>query len=279
VSSASPAWPGAALYLDQGDGQLEALGTSGRTRSVAGHAVSALDTATPLLFDRTGSVTIELLTDAMSLSDATPRQLAAGANRAMLGSEIIQFARALPLGAHLWQLSGLLRGRGGTELAIAGHAAGEPFVLLDNAPVMLDGAVIGQNPDAIIVAIGVGDSDPVTAGIGCRGLTQRPLFPVHPQVTTNPDGSLLLRWTRRARGAWAWRDGVETPLHEQTESYDVVVGLISAPIMQWTTPEPSIVISASQLAALRTSSGGAAVSVRQRGSYALSEPLLLTHIS
>ena len=279
ASSASAIWPGAALYLDQGDGQLEPLGSSGRTRSIAGRALTALGSASPHLFDRSGTVTVELLTSTMLLADSTPRQLAAGANRALLGSELIQFARATPLGAGQWQLSGLLRGRGGTESAIAGHAAGEPFVLLDGTPVPLDGTMIGQNPAALIVAIGVGDSDPVTTTIRCRGLTQQPLFPVHPQATANPDGSLTLGWTRRARGAWTWRDGVDTPLHEQSESYDVVVGDPAAPVMQWTTAGPSLVISSAQLASLRAIASGAPVCVRQRGTYGLSEPLLLAHIS
>ena len=73
----------------------------------------------PFLFDRTRTVTIELLGEDMVLAEANQRQLAQSANRALLGSEIIQFSRTIPLGARRWRLEGLWRGRGGTESAIA----------------------------------------------------------------------------------------------------------------------------------------------------------------
>lgn len=276
ASSEASGWSGSALYLDQGDGQLQPLGNSTRVRCTTGHAATALEAGSPHLFDRTNAVTIALLGDDMVLTDATVRQLAMGANRALLGSELVQFTRATPLGDGQWRLEGLLRGRGGTESAIAGHAIGEPFVLLDRTPVALDGAAIGHNPAATILAIGLGDSDPAAAPIGCRGLTQRPLFPVHPRMDVDADGSLTLRWTRRSRGVWTWLDGVEAPLHEQAESYDVIVGSISAPLARWTTANAFLRIDSAQLAFLHAAAPGEAVIVRQRGSYAVSEPLLLT---
>jgi len=278
VTSVSPGWNGAALYLDTGDGQLQSLGFSGKTRSVVGTATSVLAKASPHLFDRTHSVTIELLSDDFLLQDASLRQVAMGANRALLGAELIQFVRAIPLGARIWRLEGLLRGRGGTENAVSGHAAGEPFALLDANPMLLDGSVIGQNATATIAAIGVGDNSPVVASITCRGLTQRPLFPVHPSASTMEDGGLLLAWTRRARGAWGWLDGVDTPLHEQTELYEVIVGTAAAPAAMWTTSGQTLALSPAQVASLRVSNPGAPVTVRQRGSYAVSDPLLLTHL-
>lgn len=278
ATSAAAGWSGAALYVDQGDGQLQPLGSSPRARAICGNAVNALAAGSPLLFDRSNTVTVALPDDSMSLADATPRQLAMGANRALLGAELIQFTGAVPLGDRQWRLEGLLRGRGGTETAIASHAAGEAFVLLDGTLAALDGTAIGQNPAAAIVAIGLGDSDPASTPIGCRGLTQRPLFPVHPVAFTRPDGTLVLRWTRRARGAWAWLDGVDTPLHEQAERYDVIVGSVTAPVAQWSTAVPALTLDPALLAAMPAAAAGAPILVRQRGSYAVSEPLLLTHL-
>jgi hypothetical protein len=278
ASSAQPGWNGAALYLDQGDGQLLPLATSGRSRCLIGHVAAALPQASPHLFDRINAVIVQMIADDLSLQDASAAQLAGGANRALLGEEMIQFAVATPLGSGLWRLDGLLRGRGGTEDRIAGHVAGEDFVMLDQSPTVLDGATIGSSGGARIAAIGVIDPAPVLSPIHCRGLTQRPLCPVRPRVKVYSDGGRLLAWDRRARGAWQWLDGVDTPLHEEIESYDVVIGNSDAPLVSWTVSAPELEIPASQWAAMVAAHPAEAVCVRQRGSYAVSLPLLLTHL-
>jgi hypothetical protein len=274
LSAGAANWRGAALYVDQGDCQLQPLGASGRARSVLGQAEEALVPASPLLFDRGVGVIVALIDPAMDLADATGRQLALGANRALLGSEIIQFGRAEPLGAGRWRLRDLLRGRGGTESALAGHLAGEPFVLLDARPVALDPLLVGAAPDARIAAVGFGDDDPVTAPIALRGVTLRPLSPVHPRVATLPDGTLALAWTRRARGAWDWPDGVDAPLHEEAERYLVTLGDLTAPAAAWETTVPQLAIAPALLATLPAGD----ITVRQQGSYALSEALFLTSL-
>lgn len=60
VSSPGARWTGAALFVDQGDGALVPLGPSGRMRSIMGTAVDALPPGSPLLFDRSVAVTVEL---------------------------------------------------------------------------------------------------------------------------------------------------------------------------------------------------------------------------
>lgn len=279
TSSGSAGWAGAALFLAPGDGQLQPLGPSGRSRAIMGHAVTVLPAGSPSLFDRVNTVTVQLASPEFNLPESTARQLVAGANRALLGEEIVQFAKATPLGSGLWQLAGFLRGRGGTENAIAAHGAGEPFVFLNGSTTSLDGSLIGQNTLASIAAIGAGDADPVNASIRCRGLTQRPLFPVHPKAQVLSDGTLRLEWTRRARGAWAWLDAVETPLHEEAELYDVMIGSATAPVAMWTTAATVLDIPAATVASLAATSPGAAVTVRQRGSYSVSDRVLLTHLS
>jgi hypothetical protein len=279
ASSAEAGWTGAALYLDRGDGQLLPLASTGRTRCVVGLVAAALPAASPHLVDRSHGLEVQLLSADFALQDATPVELAAGGNRALVGDEIIQFARATPLGGGAWRLDGLLRGRGGTEHRIAGHSADEAFVLLDSAPLALDGATVGSSITASIAAIGVADADPVVAAIRCRGLTQRPLCPVRPRIAVQADGARVLGWDRRARGAWQWLDGVDTPLHEEVESYDVLIGPADTPAVVWTVTTNALSLSAAEWTALVAAHPGAAVSVRQRGSYAVSVPLLLTHLT
>ncbi|MBW8785984.1 MAG: hypothetical protein JF593_15365, partial [Novosphingobium sp.] len=274
ASSSGAGWRGAALYLDAGDGELQPLTTSGRERSILGTAVSALAPASPLLFDRSASIEVALVGADMALSGATPAQLGAGANRALLGGEVLQFGRADPLGGGHWRLSQLLRGRGGTEAAVFGHGAGERFVLLDGRAVALDPAALGANPDAEIAALGLGDTAPVESPIACRGITLRPLSPVHGRAETVSVGGLRLAWTRRARGAYAWRDGVDIPLQEETEAYLAGYGPPDAPLAQWETDAPTLTLDATTVAALSSALPGGAFHVRQRGRYAVSEPLI-----
>jgi Putative phage tail protein len=278
VSSPGTTWSGAALYVDHGDGALLPVGSSGRGRSILGSAVGLLAAASPLLFDRSSSVIVELLAEDMELTGATVRSLASGANRALLGSEIIQFGSAVPLGNRRWRLENLLRGRGGTEAAIGWHAAGERFVLLDGQAVTLDPLQVGSASSTLIAAVGMGDAAPVVSPVALPGITLRPLSPVHPRVVTLPDGSLQLSWTRRARGTWLWADGVDAPLHEQAEAYLVSFGPLENPAAIWEVTAPQLVISNSQKVALAAALPGEALRVRQRGTYALSDLLVLTHL-
>ena len=278
-SAAGPNWSGAALFVDNGDGGLESLGPSGRTRSVTGVTESALPPASPHIFDRSSAVVVRLAAADLTVPSATGRQLAMGMNRALVGDEIIQFASAQPLGAGRYRLRHLLRGRGGTEAAAAGHGSAEPFVLLDSRPVGLDPVRIGDAEDVVIVASGRGDDDPVESVIRLRGITRQLLSPVHPRVSRDAGGDLSLAWTRRARGAWAWRDGVDAPLNEQAESYQVILGPANAPYAVWQAAQPALILPAAQLASLAATYPGASLHVRQQGSYAVSAPLFLTAIS
>lgn len=210
----------------------------------------------------------------MELTSASARQLAFGANLALVGEEIMQFASAMRLDGDVWRLSGLVRGRGGTESAISTHAAGESFVLLDNRLVSLDASVVGAD-GARIVAIGRGDEEPVETPVLLAGITRRPLAPVHPRRTKLADGTMRLEWTRRARGDWMWRDGIDVPLVEQSESYLVTLGPLDAPLAMWATTAPVLEIGASLLAELTASASGQPIRARQQGTHALSPPLLL----
>ena len=276
ASSPSATWAGASLFVDQGDGALQFLGPTGRARATIGTAQSVLVAASPLLFDRQRSVTVALIADDLPLINATMRQLAMGANRALLGTEIIQFAQADPLGVGRWKLSGLWRGRGGTEQAVGTHAAGERFILLDGSGITLDPQAVGETPGAIIGAIGLADVRPITSTIALRGIGWRPLSPVHARLVRPVDGSLQLRWTRRARGGWTWPDAVELPLNEQVEAYTVTYSNGTVVLATWAVSAPALALSASELAVLTAQAPHGTFAVRQRGDRALSDPLTIT---
>ncbi len=204
----------------------------------------------------------------MALVSSSPENLSLGANLALVGDELLQFASAVPLGQGRWQLRGLLRGRAGTESGIATHAVGEPFVLLDRQMTSLS----ADSRISRIAASGLGDPVPVVSNVRLSGLSLRPPSPVHPAVTTMADGTTRLGWTRRSRGGWRWADGIDVPLSEEAERYVVTAGPDDRPLARWSVDVPWLDLTPLEKDAVAEQS----VRIRQQGTFALSEPLVFS---
>ncbi|MBD3730708.1 MAG: hypothetical protein IE933_13490 [Sphingomonadales bacterium] len=279
VSADSANWRGAALFVER-DGELLAAGTSGRQRAVVGTTLTALPASPGLLFAPSATLDIQLGAEDLSLAPATLAALANGANRLLVGRELLQFSQAVPLGSGAWRLTGLLRGRGGSEAsALEGAEPGTPVALVDESLAVIDPALASPVGASGLAAIGAGDAEPVRAPIANPGATLRPPAPVHPRCWRQGEGGMLLRWTRRARGQWCWPAEIELPLVEQAESYRVGLGPADSPIMSWQVAVPQLTIPAETLAAIAADHANEALWVRQIGSHALSDPLLLCRIA
>lgn len=277
VSAPAGRWAGAALYRIE-SGALVPLAQSGRSRAVGGWLVEELAPDPGLRFDRSASVRIALENSDAELDNVSLGDMANGANRLLIGDEILQFAQAEAAGGGMWRLTGLLRGRGGTEIeALAGHAPATPVTLLDQRLMELpqDLALVQASQ---IAAIGIADSEPVIARIEGAGRSRRPLFPVHPRCEQGPTGGLTLGWTRRARGGWRWLAEVEQPVVEQEESFEVGLGDVDSPVRLWTVAEPWLELSGADVATLASLFPSEPLWVRQKGSFALSAPLFLTSL-
>lgn len=274
ATAATAGWTGASLFAQDSEGALQPVGVSGRRRAVAGQCLTGIGTGSPLLLDAKSHVDVELASADFTLSAATWAQLMQGANLALVGSELVQFGQAERISGSIWRLRALLRGRGGTEHRIAEHAAGEPFALVDDRLAALDSTRIGDGPTANIVALGLGDSDPATSPIVNAGLTSRPLAPVHGVAHNRADGSMLVRWVRRARGSWAWLDGVDVSLPEPEELWEIAFGPESQPTQVWRTNTASLELSASAAQAL-TTQPERVLAIRQIGARSKSQPLLV----
>jgi hypothetical protein len=181
--------------------------------------------ASALLADRRSRAVVVLRRSDMTLGDADAASLARGGNLALLGDELLQFERAAPLGGGRWALTGLYRGLRGTEAAIGTQAAGDRFVLIEPeavATIDLPVAAIGRR--LRLLASGVGDADgPVETAVAITGASVAPPAPVHAVAETQGDRGLAIRWTRRSRAGWAWSDGVDAPLVEEAEAYQLTL--------------------------------------------------------
>jgi hypothetical protein len=279
VSAANPAWRGAALYAVQGTALVD-IGSSGSQRAVIGTLEQALPPSTARLFEPKAIAVIKLVADELEFSDTTVGGIAAGANRLLIGSEVIQFARAEPLGEGRWQLTGLLRGRGGTESSAAdGHPAQAFAVLLDDRLVALDPEFVPPLSSTRIAAIGTGDAEAVIAPLGNAGLSRRPPAPVHPRTRIATDGGMTFNWIRRARGQWRWDDAIDVPLVEERELYRVGYGPASAPFASWSTAQSQFQLSQAEIASLVAAHGPSDLWVRQIGTFDVSPALLLIALS
>ena len=274
IAGSNPAWGGSSLFSDNA-GQLVPIGPSGRSQSTMGELQTALPSSPALLLEEFASVDVRVEHSAMIFESTSKTAISQGANRLLVGNEILQFMSAQQLSEADWRLTGLLRGRAGTEAsAFIGHSAGSQIVLLDGNLVAIPAAQLPSGQGTTIAAIGKGDDEAVLAVIGNSGASSRPLVPVHPRTTSLPSGDLHLCWTRRSRGSWPWLDNVDMPLNEETESYRVGIGDPDFPLIHWITESPNIELSQSDLGGF----SGSQIWVRQVGRIGQSDPLLLTQI-
>lgn len=131
VSASAGNWSGAALFVEQADG-LVPLDAFANRRSVMGVLTAPLAASAATSLEPAGELLLDLAGDDLILGTTTSAGLTAGANRLIVGREIVQFLAAVQTGPRSWRLSGLLRGRGGTEaVAGLGHAGGTDVIPID----------------------------------------------------------------------------------------------------------------------------------------------------
>jgi hypothetical protein len=271
-------WAGASLYIEH-DNALLPMGNGDLQRSMIGEITTELHPSSATYFEEHASLLISTINEDAPLSSTTINGLANGENRILIGDEVVQFLCVEPIDPTHWRLSGLLRGRGGTEhLAAQTHPAGTRAILINDAISPLDSNLLPSSGAAQLAAIGLGDEAPVSATINVTGVSRVPPSPVHPKFDVKSDGSWLFCWTRRSRGQWRWPDSIETPLVEESENYLVGCGPVDDPHVTWQTTEPQLALSPAQALALHTDHFEEKIWVRQIGTLGLSPALLITTI-
>jgi len=215
-------WRGAEVFssLDSG-ASYSGVGTLD-TPAVVGSTLGALGNFTGgNLVDECNTVDV-VLAGGGSLSSATRAQLLQNGNAAWLAGEVIQFRTATLISTGTYRLSGLLRGRLGTEEFMATHAVNDRFVLLEAASVRRIAAAsslwgVAQTLKGVTfgTALTSAYEVPFTAG----GHAARPLSPVHLAVAPRAAGGYAASWVRRTRYGYVWADSRDAALGESVESY------------------------------------------------------------
>lgn len=270
-------WRGATLFAEQ-SGTLQQLADPVTRRNTMGELLFELAPSPSLILEASAAIHVAVAAPDLSFDSVSIEALAAGRNRLLVGDEILQFSHAEQIGDMEWRLSGLLRGRAGTEeFAMQPHPVGTRCIALDDTLVAIDPLSI-STLDPTIAAIGFGDEDPVYAAVNNAGTSRSPLAPVHTKATVDASGDLSLTWTRRARGQWLWSDHVDTPLVEENESYAVGFGDPASPLRSWFSPVPQLKLGADEVADIVETYGSGPLWVRQLGTYGQSASTLLAHL-
>ncbi|MCH4893778.1 hypothetical protein GO308_11710 [Sphingomonas sp. SFZ2018-12] len=272
AAGTSSGWRGAAIATSPDGARWTPQGRTAPP-SVIGSVATPLREGPATIEDRRNEIVVALLNAAMMLEDADDRALAAGANAALIGDELVQFGSAVPLGANRWRLSRLWRGRRGTEWAIGTHQPDERFVLLDRdalRSIDLSPALIGV--DMQVEASGIGDRpDPSRATVRIDGRSLVPPAPVHGTWQRTPGDALMLSWRRRGRSGWTWIDGADVPLGEDAERYRVTLHRADGDVVVAEVSMPALAVDDPAVAAALASA-----EVRQLGTHGASRPLIIS---
>lgn len=208
---------GGATWSSYGSGFLNAA-TIGVTSTALGNFYSGN------IFDETNSVTVVL--ENGSLASDTEMNVLNGANATLLGNEIIQFKNATLTATNTYLLTGLLRGRQGTEWTMSIHAIGDRFIALDTSTIY---PMFGASTEYDLVrkyrgvSLGGFLADATTIDFTNTAVAQTPYAPVQLGGGRNAALDVVLNWIRRTRLSGSWNNYADVPLGEASEAYVVEI--------------------------------------------------------
>jgi hypothetical protein len=266
------AWRGGVLYSSP-DGINYGERGSALNRAVMGVCNTTLGTFTGgNVFDEVNTLDVTV-DQGGELESFTALEVMNGANGALVGDELIQFRTAVVVSGNKWRLSGLLRGRRGTEVEISAHTAGETFVLLTSGGVIrVDGELGDVNVERSYKGVSFGQAvgDASAKQFTNTGAGLKPLAVVHGaghrhQPSTN---DWTFTWVRRGRITSEWLDSIDVPLGEDSESYEIdIVNISTGAILRTLTATSETV---TYTAAQQTTDFGSAQTTVKRRIYQIS---------
>lgn len=233
VANGAPLWPGVINYRETGTSTVQEVGqqTLGAPYGVLGTAPPDMDRSVNRFTDDSFQVIVANgFEEFESVSEADALE---GRNLLVIlkadgGVELLSFTTVEVISSTVIELSGLLRGRRGTDAFADGHVAGDRVFLLDAA--WLDKFSQGistvdttQTYRGVTIGQLYEDANPVAFTNTARDL--RPYSPAHVSVEDDGAGGLDVSWIRRTRvgGENDWLQSGDVPLSETDEAYEVDV--------------------------------------------------------
>lgn len=225
VCGTSSSWNGAVLQQSS-DGQSFTNVKTFATSATMGMCTGTLGDidAEGFIRDATNTLNIKLLGTGTLSSISDSAFLAGVSNIAVVGNEIIMFQNATLEADGTYTIDYMLRGLFGTEQYISTHTSNERFVLIQQSTLtrlVIDDDNIGTQYYYKMVSNGQipANVTPFTKTI--TGVSLKPYSPVLIKGVRDSSNNLTITWVRRTRFNGAWRDSVDAPLNEDSESYEV----------------------------------------------------------
>jgi len=208
-------WSGATLAYSSDGGAAWAEISAVVSASIIGRTNSTLADGSALIWDNANTVNISIFTPSGTLSSDTEANVLSNSNLAAIGShgrwELINFLDATLESDGTYTLSGLLRGRYGTDANTGNHQGNDYFVLLEASklarPPLVE-ADIGLQREYRAVSIGKNIADAVTQSFTNSALGIKPYTVVNVEGVRDTSGNLTITWVWRDRvyGANEWGD-------------------------------------------------------------------------
>ena len=222
-------WKGGVVYKSADGGLSYSSVASAAMPSAMGHALGVLVAPSSFgLIDAAAALNVAIYVE--TLSSVTEAQMLAGANHFAIGAdgrwEIVAAQNAVlqPDGSYV--MTNLMRGRFGTEAHAGLHLVGDKVIQLSRSRLQFIQAGISQiGTPALFKAASLGASIDDEAGRAYtyRGVNLKPLAPVYLNGNRSAAGDWSLDWLRRSRIGGEWRDGVDVPIGETREAYDLEI--------------------------------------------------------
>ena len=252
--------------------------------SVVGTTLNVLEPARAGIWDRGPALRVEV--SGGDLSSAERLSVLNGANVMAIGDgsidewELFQFQNAVLIGPNTYEISLRLRGQNGTEgLAARAWPEGSTVVLLgrDLTKLPMDAA---QRDLTIHYLVGPAnrpydDSTYSQQVLPTKGVALRPYRPAHLVAETMADGGLTVRWIRRARvdgDTWA---GLDVPVSEAREAYQVSFMRDDVTLGTFESMTSTLSIPASDVAAMALGAGDEVHVVQLSDRFGLGSPAVL----
>ncbi len=221
-----PGWQGCVIYKSNDSGLTYSQLTNAITNeSIIGYTQNALGNfLSGNIFDETNVLTVFINNSSLSLSSQTEINVLNGANVALVGNELIQFKNAVQIQSNIWKLSGLIRGKQGTDWAMSSHTINERFILLNTSSIN-----ILQSPSSeydllrYYKAPSKNESltDAEAISFTNTDIAQECLSPVQIGGGRDSSGNITINWIRRGRINNSWQNYIDIPLGETSENYQI----------------------------------------------------------
>ncbi|MBI1172286.1 host specificity protein [bacterium] len=232
VAAVANPWPGAVGVWSSASDSGFSLNRQMDVPAILGVTQTAMRLCGAGIWDAGPALRVRLSTG--QLSSVSQDEVLNGANAAAIGDgtpenwEVFQFARAELVAPRTYDLTLRLRGQAGTDGVMPQEwPVGSYFVLLDRAVPQIDLAASarGLERNYRVGQIDRGYSDPrvVSATLAFDGVGLRPYSVSHLEVTGRLGATIAASWIRRTRiDGDSWQ-GLDVPLGEDAELYEVQI--------------------------------------------------------